>query len=567
MRQNPPAKQYSEESATAAQWNPLDNPLAEFQALLASSVARPRWSNGFVRFARELCGVDLTPAQYILTAVAFDGAEPRDFTGGEREIARRLFGDVETIPESARHVLVAVCGARGGKSYVLGSLRLLHLALTVPLTTLAPGELAVALIVAPDMRLAHQVLRYALGAAEAVPEIKAMITANRADGFTLRRPDGRTVSIECLPATRGGSAVRGRSLVGALLDESAFFRDEGYQINDAELYRAVAPRVLRGGQVIVASTPWAEAGLLFDFYRRNFGTPTDAICAHAPTLLLRDDEHTRLYVQRERARDPANASREFDAEFMPSGTGTFFDSRAIKGSTDEALVLPVKRDPNWYVSIGADFGFRSDSSALVVVQRSPDLFIVSDVVELIPGRDKPLVPGEVVRDFAGVVQRYQADYIVADGHYRESIAEHLNAYSLALNDAPDGALGKSETHQVVRALLHEGKLRLPNHDRLLRQLHELVSKPTPGGGISITSPRWRTGGHGDLVSALVLAVWDAARKGAPDRPQPVLGPREHAARQWQDRIAATLNRPEDTADGFGPGRGWHGRDDDGFSDR
>jgi hypothetical protein len=34
-----------------------------------------------------------------------------------------------------------------------------------------------------------------------------------------------------------------------------------------------------------------------------------------------------------------------------------------------------------------------------------------------------------------------------------------------------------------------------------------VSKPTPGGGLSITSPRRAGTGHGDLVSALVLALY------------------------------------------------------------
>ena len=70
-------------------------------------------------------------------------------------------------------------------------------------------------------------------------------------------------TLEALPATRGGSALRGRSLVGAVLDEAAFFRDEDYSVNDAEIYRAVAPRILPEGQTIIASTPWAEGvGLL-----------------------------------------------------------------------------------------------------------------------------------------------------------------------------------------------------------------------------------------------------------------------------------------------------------------
>lgn len=499
----------------------------------------------FTAFLSDVLRVELTPAQRVLSLVAFDGLEPSDLQGDERSLARRLFGDVETVPADARHVLVAVCGARAGKSYVLGALRLLYLALTVPLTTLAPGEVAVALIVAPDLRLARQVLRYALGAAEEVPSIKRLIASRTADGFTLERPDGGTVSVECLPATRGGSAVRGRSLVGAVLDESAFFRDDSYQVNDVEVFRAVSPRVLRGGQVVVASTPWAEAGLLFDFHKRNFGHPIDALCAHAPTLVLRDDEHTRSYVARERTRDPMNASREFDAEFMPAGVDTFFDARAIESSIDTTLVLPTPLAEYTVVAVGADFGFRSDSSALVVVQRDADIYTVADLVELRPEKDKPLAPSAVVAEFAKVATRYGATNIVADGHYRESISEHLNLHRVWLQAAPEGALGKAESYQAARVLLHEGKVRLPNHDRLLRQLREVVSRPTAGGAVTIWSPRWRTGGHGDLVSALVLALHNASRQFVPHRPE-ALAPEDRTRREAAARKEEVRRQVERT---------------------
>lgn len=492
---------------------------------------------GFVPFVTSVLGIALTPAQRVLALVAFDGRQPGELDGEERDLARKLFGDVEFIPPDARHVVVAVCGARAGKSYVVGALRLLHLALTVPLSTLAAGEVAVALIVAPDLRLARQVLKYALGAADSVPAIKRCITSRTEDAFKLARPDGGTVSVECLPATRGGSAVRGRSLVGAVLDESAFFRDESYAVNDAEIFRAVAPRVLRDGQAIVASTPWAEAGLLYDFHKRNHGHPVDAISAHAPTLLLRDDEHTRAYVARERIRDPLNAAREFDAEFMASGADTFFDARAIEAAVVDDLTLPQPLAEFVAVGTGADFGFRSDSSALVVVQRDTEAYTVADAVELRPAKDKPLAPSAVVSDFAKVVKRYGATNVMADGHYRESISEHLRAASIYVDSAPEGAVGKAETYQLTRTLLHEGKLRLPNHERLLRQLREVVARPTAGGGVSISSPRWRTGGHGDLVSALVLAIYQASRRMIPERPEQ-LTPEERARRESATRKEA-----------------------------
>lgn len=466
------------------------------------SPCAPRLFSGFV----ASLGIKLTPAQDVLTSVAFDGKRAENTSLG-----KRLFALESPIPDAARGIVVAVCGARGGKSYVLGGLRLLHLALTVPLTTLAPGEVAVALIVAPDVRLGRQVLRYALGAAESSREIKRRIKAKTVDAFTIKRPDGE-VKIEVLPATRGGSAVRGRSLVGAVLDECAYFRDSSFKVNDLEVYRAVAPRILQGGQLILVSTPWAESGLLWEFFKRNHGHPVDAICAHAPTLLLRDDEHTRAYVERERANDPANAEVEFDAEFMSTAGEAFFDAAAINQATEPD---PTPADHS-VASLGADFGFRSDSSALVAAYREPlpaQRIVVPAraIVERVPERRTPLKPSVVVREFAAHVRAHGGDRIVADGHYRQAIAEHLEEHGLALVSAPEGAKGKAETYQAVRALLKEGRIRIPINDRFIRQLREVTARPTAGGGISIVSPRWRTGGHGDLVSAFVLAAWDASR--------------------------------------------------------
>src|SRR5262249_30644541 len=130
------------------------------------------------------------------------------------------------------------------------------------------------------------------------------------------------------------------SLVGAVMDESAFFRDEDHSVNDAEIFHAVAPRVMPEGQVILASTPWAQGiGLLYDLFSANHGAPRTAVAAHAPTLLLRNDARTAAMVERERERDPDNAAREFDAKFMSSGAGLFFDPSAVDAAVDRLAAI------------------------------------------------------------------------------------------------------------------------------------------------------------------------------------------------------------------------------------
>lgn len=468
------------------------------------SVARPDVPMSFIAFA-EACGVEWeTPGQRILCDVAFDGRNPRDYEGEEREVACELFGEVEAIPLSQRGVIAAVCGARGGKTYLLGAIRTLHLALTVPLESMAAGQKATGLIVAPDMRLAQECLDYVKGVLDEYPwgswELRAMRTTER---VVLERGQHR-VAITCLPATKGGKALRGRSLTSAFLDECAFFQDASYKVNDVEVYRAVSPRVLPGGQVIMASTPWAELGLLYDMFSQNRPEPKTAIAIRASTLTLRGAEWVREIVAREIERDPVNAEREYGAEFMGAGTEQFFPPSAIEAAAVDGL----ERDRKLPGYAGGDLAFVRDSAALALCQHSYEAIEVTKLVELVPGKD-PLRPSEVVRRFMSEIREHGADGMAADSHYRETVREHFeqDGERLRFKLLPEGLDGKAQQYLLARHLLVEGRLRIPNDQRLIAQLKSITKRATSGGRLTISAPHRANAGHGDLVSAIVAAVW------------------------------------------------------------
>lgn len=485
----------------------------------------------FLGFCKWL-GVRLREGQAELARVAFDGAEPSDGLGA------RIFGFSGHVPVGARSVVGAVCGARGGKSYVLVALRLVHGMLVRDLSSLAPGQKAVALIIAPNDKLRREVLNYALGAVRSKSELAALLDgAPATDGFGIRRPDGHVVRFETGVATAGGYGARGRALTDFALDECAFFRDSSFKVNDEEIYRAGSARVLPGGQTIVASTPWAEAGLLYELHKRNFGKPQDALIAHAPTLVLHDSEMTRAIVEREEKRDPDNARREFGARFMTGGTTVFFEASSLDAAvTDEPFVLK----PNDQVMAGGDFGFRSDSSSLILVAIRGSQIHVFDGAEERPQEGAPLKPSKTVETFAKRIAG-RCRYLMADGHYREAIAEHLETHGLAYAPAPTQP---AETYVRARMLLREGRVTIHGvefRDRMMQQLREVHGKPTSGGGMSIVHPRWSTGGHGDLAAAFVLALWQASGDAVEGR-APDMGTEEWTAMQRERRQRRMMER-------------------------
>jgi hypothetical protein len=498
--------------------------------------------------------VELTPGQYAVALVAFDGLSIaaadrafRDRHGDALPRPSHFYGGTFDITLEQRRVFVAVCGGRAGKTYAFTALRMLYLALTVPLDQLAPGEVGSAPIIAPDLSLVPQTLNYIKGALRH-PRLAPFVVdpadidpdSNRTS-IMLRRASGKKVELVGRAANGKGTAGRGRSLVSAAMDEAAFFRDANYAVNDSEIYNAIAPRLLPGGQLIIPSTPWAQSGLLHDLFVANHGNPSQAglttdpvragtaLAVHAPSWELRTDEEFLAVIRLEQKRDAENARREFGAQFMTSTAADFLDPEAVNRS-----ITPDAFTPQWgdQLVAGIDLGFRSNSSALVIAYlRASSVFVVV-VEERRPAPGMPLKPSEVMQDFARILKAHHCASVMADMHYRDTALEYLGPVGVGLIDAPPAP---ATAWLKVRDLLREGRLHLPPHERLLRQVRETRAKASSGGNVSIQLPHWPTGEHGDLAAAMALAVFQAA--GPALKPSPQAGTPEAVKAREEQRIA------------------------------
>ena len=468
--------------------------------------------------SRAYCGLELSP----LIGAFMDASEGITPTTIDDVASLAHFGCLlADLPTKPRRTVAVRAGGRGGKTSRLLAPKALHAAWTVPLPTLRKGEVASALLVAPDLKLARQTLSFVAGYVEDSRILsRALVGDPSKDSVELQRPDGKRVRIEVLAASRGGRGVRGRTLVFAGLDEACFFYDEASGVvNDTDVFRAVLQRVVPGGQVWIVSTPWlADTGLLETTIAKNFGIHENALVCTAGTRALNPTWDPTGEIEKDlRAQDPDAAVREVDGEPMSGGAGVFFDGAAITACIDDTIMLPVQPREGASVAFGADLGFVSDSSALVGTTVA-EPFEVVVIEEQRPKKGAPLKPSEVLGGFAETMKLYGGREFVADAHYRESAKEHLETRGIEFVDAPAGQTGKAEMYLHAKKVFHERRVRLPNLPRLLTQIRQIVAKPLPGGGMQITSPRRRGGGgHGDLVSALVNSLW-AAREGGGESP-------------------------------------------------
>lgn len=486
----------------------------------------------------------LEAGQFVHARVAYDGADPADLPPDQREIAAMLFGpEVLRVPPMARRCIASIIGGRSGKTYIAVA-RLLHLCCTASLAgILATGERAHAVIVCPDVDTAMQALVYFVGFCADHPSLRGCIPAEVVDkvikrgeaveSVLFRRPvDGLFVEVEVKSVRQGGANVRGRWYVGALLDEACLFYGDGYKLTDEAVFKAVAPRIVAGGQILLSSTPWQDSGILYRLWETEYGRPQTALVAHAPTLLLRpDDPHTAETVATEYARDPENARREFGAEFGTGAPSDWLDRGQLKAAGAAGPQVPAC--PGEEVAAGGDLGFARNSSALAVAVRDPKTgkIRIPLLVERRPVGGKPLRPSVVCGEFAGMVRGAGAEELLADRHYAETAREALSEADLLLGDTPPADVVWSTVRQVIRDGLLAFDATTPEGALLAAQLASAKGRKVAKGKVSILLPETKDGRHCDLAEAAAKAIWGVLNR-------PTMIPLEQAAKGSAEREAA-----------------------------
>lgn len=314
----------------------------------------------------------------------------------------------------------------------------------------------------------------------------------------------RPVKIKVFAAST--MAAVGFTGICVILDEMALWRNESTGANPAsQILSFISPTLTtqKNAKMFLSSSPFST----LDAHHAEFvkGDTTRSMVRYAPTWIA--NPTVTEQETREEQPDPIEWARQFKAEPMSAGSLAFFDPQVIDESVDRTLRLPRKALPGDVITAGADFGFKSDSSALVVAHRVGEIYYVGEILELRPLPNEPLKPSKVVHEFARVMKEHGVEYCMADMHYVQSVSEHLEAEDLHYTRAPEGARGIQETYVRVRRLFLDGQIKLPHNERLINQLKQVVSQPTAGGGISIKQPRAAGGGHGDVCSAFILSVF------------------------------------------------------------
>jgi hypothetical protein len=225
----------------------------------------------------------------------------------EHALALRLTGRT-TLPSVAPKEIFVAAGRRGGKSRFAA---LVSVWLAAREYTLSAGETAIVAHVAPDRDQAAIDLDYSAAIVDRSELLRGELAGFTRDTLTFRH---RT---ELQVVTASFRTSRGRTLCGAVIDESAYLRSEESALPDIELARALRPALVTlNGLLLVISSPHRKVGLLYDAFQRLYGNDAETralfIQADSRTLnpLLDQGQIAAAYQD-----DAEGARSEWGAEF------------------------------------------------------------------------------------------------------------------------------------------------------------------------------------------------------------------------------------------------------------
>jgi hypothetical protein len=389
-------------------------------------------------------------------------------------------------PATQPREIFTVVGRRGGKSFISSLTAVFIACFSTFKKYLNAGEKAAILILARDRDQAKIVFSYVSGIIHAIPALEAMIEVERADEIELNN------DVIILVKTSDFRAIRGLTVAAAILDEVAFWNAEGVS-PDHEVLTALRPAMatIPNAKLIAISTPYSQAGSLYEAHREHYGVDNDDVLVwQADTRTMNPTIDAGL-VQRELERDPEAGQAEWLATFR-SDLAAAFSPEAL-----EACVIPgrVELPASPIISYSAfvdPSGGRADSFALAIGHKESDIAIL----DLLRAWTSPFDPGVVVAEAAEILKAYGVLSVTGDNYGGEWPVASFRAHGIAYERCEKS---KSELYLAFVPVTNSDGVELPDDKRLFNELRRLERRRGRTGKDTIDHPPRL---HDDLANAV-----------------------------------------------------------------
>ncbi|MCJ0980422.1 terminase family protein [Rhodococcus sp. ARC_M12] len=317
--------------------------------------------------------------------------------------------------------------------------------------------------------------------------------------------------------------IRGWPVDLLIVDEAGFV--------PGSIWSAAEPAIIAraGSRVILTSSPW---GNYEHFFRRNWKQGMDAPTARVASFHW-PSSHSPLISQDDlddlERRTP---SHEFRREYLAEWTddsGAYFTTTELDNAVAPYELVAPEDAQRQFVAGGIDWGFSNDANAVVLLAALSDVDMnASKVGHGTPVFFIPWLEAHSRMQYSDFIDRLA--FIQSQYSVRRYVSETNGVGAMPTQVLQERAYRASQTSRTgfqtlvrgvttdsrrkaggfgrIKVLLQQGRLVLPNHPDLLRQLHALEYEQTIQGLLRISVPE--AAGHDDLAMALMQAVSNIA---------------------------------------------------------
>jgi len=357
-----------------------------------------------------------------------------------------------------------------------------------------------------------------------------------------RAQTGKKASLISVAGGCSSNSLRGRNAIVVVMDEMAFFIDNGGRFSGDEVWRALQPSTttFKGdGKVITISSPYGKFGKFWDIYNDSFQEQDYTLMFKMYSAMVNPNiPSEELKVARRRNRVAFMC--EFGGEFSDAVTAWVEDENEFK-----MCVYPRER-PNrgkWGAKYfyGLDLGFKNDGTAIVVVHKEGRKIILDyaevwfagpsdvwDIEDSIYRNCNKYSHLDLLRmsDIVNEVKALQRWYPITagvfdqrDGYGLAELFQGAKIIQFKMKHFTD--LLNHQVYEMAKRLYSEGLVDMFDDPVLIPELLTLEAEKKTGRGsipkegdtlesfkgkVKVRAPR-RKGAHDDISDAWARAVW------------------------------------------------------------
>jgi hypothetical protein len=397
-------------------------------------------------------------------------------------------------PEQPVHELWIAAGRRAGKDSIASAI-VAASALVDHSAILRPGERGVALCLAVDREQARIVFSYVKAFFECIPMLRAMVERETSSSLALDN------NIDIVIATNSFRSVRGRTIVCAILDECAFWRDESSASPDLETYRAIRPGMVTvpGALLVGISSPYRKAGLLYNMFKAHYAKPDPRALYVKGASRTFNPTIDQAEVDAAIAEDPESASAEWLGEFR-GDISDFIGREAIEACVVRGLMVrPPMPNVSYYGFVDPSGG-SNDAFTMAIVHREGQRIVLDAIGE----RRAPFAPDSVVDEFAATLRQYKISTIRGDAYAGEWPRQRFQSRGVTYEVAD---MNRSELYLAMLPLINSGRVDLLDNQRMISQFVGLERRTARSGRDSVDHA---PNSHDDVANSVAGAVTMAA---------------------------------------------------------